>query len=89
MAWPMGLSDGQRQRIYQAVMADAGAPASGAAQLAPADQVPARQALSEMNPLPSSVVGIEGLGSLKYLKTNGKVLLVEPATRTVVAQITE
>ncbi len=89
LAWPIALSDEQRQRIYQAVMADQHTPASDAAKLAPADELSTHQALDEMNPLPSSVAGMPELKSLKYVKTDHKVLLVDPVMRTVVAQITE
>jgi hypothetical protein len=41
-----------------------------------------------MRPLPQSVRGIEVLVKLQYVKAKNKVLLVEPATRTVVDQIT-
>ena len=89
MAWPIALSDEQRRRIYQAVMADGAASAADATELAPAHHLSARQALDEMRPLPKSVAEIDGVKSLEYLRTKDKVLLVEPATRTVVAQITE
>jgi hypothetical protein len=46
------------------------------------------QALNGMHPLPASVRGIDGVTRLYYVKAQGKVLLVEPAVRTVVAQIT-
>lgn len=42
MAWPPGLSDQQRQRIYQAVMADKSAPATDAGNLARTSVLPAR-----------------------------------------------
>ena len=41
-----------------------------------------------MHPLPESVRGIDGVTLLYYVKAKGKVLLVEPATRTVVGEIT-
>jgi hypothetical protein len=37
--------------------------------------------------LPTSVSDIGAVKLLQYVKTNNKVLLVEPATRTVVDQI--
>jgi hypothetical protein len=89
MAWPLALSEEQRRRIYQTVMADVAAGAADAASLGPSAHLSAHQALDEMHPLPQSLDDIAGIKSLEYLKTSGKVLLVEPATRTVVAQLAE
>ena len=89
MALPLALTDAQRQRIYQAAMADKTAAATDAGKLAPASALSAHQALNEMRPLPHSVGDIAEVKSLKYLKTKDKVLLVEPATRTVVGEITK
>jgi hypothetical protein len=88
MAWPLLLTDQQRKQVYDAVMADQSQPVAGADALRPASELSTDQALNGMRPLPESVRGIEGLGKLQYVKANNKVLLVEPATRTVVAQIT-
>ena len=87
MALPLGLSDQDRQRIYQAAMADKTPAATDAAQLAPAGELDTNQALNETHPLPASVRGIPGVQTLGYVKTKNKVFLVEPATRIVVDEI--
>jgi hypothetical protein len=88
MALPLPLSDQQRRQIYEAIMADKTQPDAGADALKPASQLSTNQALNEMHPLPTSVSGIDGVTRLQYVKSKNKVLLVEPATRTVVEQIT-
>jgi hypothetical protein len=88
MALPLPLSDQQRKQIYDAVMADNSQPVAGADALKPASELSPNQALNGMHPLPESVRGIDGVTRLCYLKAKGKVLLVEPATRTVVGEIT-
>ena len=85
MAWPLSLSDQQRMQIFDAVMSDASEPVVGADALKPASELSPDQALSGMRPLPESVRSIDGVEH--YLKAKGKVLLVEPATRTVVGEI--
>lgn len=87
MAQPSTLSDQDRQRIYQAAMADKTLTAGDADQLAPASELDSQQALDETHPLPASVAGIKGLKNLGYVKTKDKVFLVEPATRIVVDEI--
>lgn len=87
MALPIGLSDAERQRIYQAAMADDTPLAADAAQLAPTSELNAEQALQEIHPLPASVRAIRGVERLNYLKTKDKVFLVEPDTRIVVDEI--
>jgi hypothetical protein len=87
MALPIPLSDQDRQRIYQAVMADKTPAAEDAAELAPATELNVNQALNETHPLPASVRGIRGVQQLGYVKTKNKVFLVEPATRIVVDEI--
>ncbi len=87
MALPIPLSDNDRQRIYQAAMADKTAAAEDAGRLAPASELNANQALNETHSLPASVRGIRGVQQLGYVKTKNKVFLVEPATRIVVAEI--
>ena len=87
MALPLPLTDQERQRIYQAVMADKAAAASDADNLVPASELSTNQALYETHPLPTSVRDIGAVKLLQYVKTKDKVLLVEPATRTVVDQI--
>jgi hypothetical protein len=88
MALPLALSDQDRQRIYQAAMADNTAVADDAAGLAPASELNVNQALNETHPLPASVRGIRAVEQLDYVKTKSKIFLVEPATRTVVDEIT-
>jgi hypothetical protein len=87
MALPIPLGDHDRQRIFQAVMADKTPAAEDAGGLAPASELTANQALNETHPLPGSVRGIRGVKQLGYVKTKNKVFLVEPATRIVVDQI--
>jgi hypothetical protein len=88
MAWPMRLSDQDRQKVYQAVMADKSQPASGADKLAPASELSTDQALNGMHALPESLRGIDAVNGLMFVKAKNKVLLVTPATRTVVDEIT-
>jgi hypothetical protein len=87
MAWPLPLTDQQRMQIFDAVMSDASKPVAGADALKPASELSPDQALNGMRPLPESVRSIDGVEHLYYLKAKGKVLLVEPATRTVVGEI--
>lgn len=87
MAIPLPLTDEQRKQIYDAVMADKSQPVAGAEALKPASELSPDQALNGMHPLPVSVRGIDGVARLYYIKAKGKVLLVEPAIRTVVEQI--
>jgi len=88
MAFPLSLSDQQRQQIYQAVMADKSQPADGADQLVPSSALTIDQALHGMNPLPANVRDIPAVNGLNYVKGKNKVLLVEPSTRVVFDQIT-
>jgi len=88
MALPLPLSDEQRKQIYDAVMADKSQPVAGADELKPSSELSPDQALGGMHPLPESVRSIDGVSRLYYVKAKGKVFLVEPATRTVVGQIT-
>jgi len=88
MAIPLPLTDEQRKQIYDAVMADKSQPIAGADALKPASELSPNQALNGMHPLPESVRGIDGVTRLYYVKAKRKVLLIEPATRTVVGQIT-
>jgi hypothetical protein len=87
MAIPLPLSDEQRKQIYDAVMADSSQPVAGADALKPASELSTNQALNGMRPLPESVRGIDGVQRLYYVKAKGKILLIEPATRTVVGEI--
>ncbi len=88
MAIPLPLSDQQRKQIYDAVMAEKTQPVADADALKPASELSPDQALNGMHPLPESVRGIDGVARLYSVKAKDKVLLVEPATRTVVGQIT-
>jgi hypothetical protein len=54
----------------------------------PATSLPANVALNETHPLPAGLRGIKLLQGLDYVKGKSKVLLIEPATRVVVDQIT-
>ena len=87
MAWPLPLTEQQRQQIYKAVMADKSEPAAGAEALKPASSLSFEQ-VRDMHPLPQAVAGIDGLQGLKYVKGRDKVLLVRPSTGIVVDQVT-
>jgi hypothetical protein len=88
MAIPLPLSDQQRKQIYDAVMADKTQPVADADTLKPASELSPDQARDGMHPLPESVRSIDGVARLYFVKAKDKVFLVEPATRTVVGQIT-
>jgi hypothetical protein len=88
MAIPLPLSDQQRKQIYDAVMADKAQPVADADTLKPASELSPDQALTGMHPLPENVRGIDGVARLYFVKAKDRVLLIEPATRTVVGQIT-
>ncbi len=88
MAIPLPLSDQQRKQIFDAVMADKAQPVADAGALKPASELSPEQALNGMHRLPEGVRAIDGVARLYFLKAKDKVLLVEPATRTVVGQIT-
>lgn len=88
MAIPLPLSDQQRKQIYDAVMADGSQLVAGADELKPSSELSPDQAAGGMHPLPESVRGIDGVSRLYYIKAKEKVFLIEPATRTVVGQIT-
>ena len=84
MAMPLPLSEQDRQKIYQAVMADKSQASMVADSLNPADELPIDLALTGTHPLPSGVQGIASVSGLHYVKAKDKVLLVDPATRIVV-----
>lgn len=89
MAMPMALTETQRQRIYQSVMADTSQqPKADSQALAPATILSTEQALNETQALPESLGDIDLLKGLRYIKAKDKVLLVWPATRIVVDAIT-
>ena len=87
MAWPLALNDQQRRQIYAAVMADKVPAAAGADALVPASALTTEQALGGTHPLPAAVQAIAPLKGLVFVKGTKKVLLVTPATRTVVDEI--
>jgi hypothetical protein len=87
MASPLGLSDQQRQRVYQAVMADKSAAATDTGGLARTSVLPTEVALKETNDFPSSLGDIARLHGLKYVKTKDKVFLVIPNNRIVIDEI--
>lgn len=87
MAWPLGLSDQQRQRVFLAVMTDKNASAIDTGDLERADELPAQVPLNEMHALPSSIGDIAQVRGLEYVKTMDRVLLVIPANRIVVDAI--
>lgn len=88
MAWPLALTDQQRREIYDAVMAGGSQSVADADALEPAAELSADQALNAMHPLPAAVRHIDNVTNLYSIKGKAKVLLVEPATRTVVGEIT-
>jgi hypothetical protein len=86
-AWPLPLNKQQREQIYRAVMADNSQAAAGAAALKPGSFLTYQQTLDE-KALPASVMGIDGLQGLKYVKGTDMVLLVRPPNGYVVDEIT-
>ena len=89
MAWPLWLNDEQQRQIFQAVMSDSTKPTPGADALVPSSMLTIDQALEGTHPLPASVSNIVPLKGLTYMKTEKRVLLVEPSTRVVVDEITQ
>jgi hypothetical protein len=83
MAWPLRLNDEQRGQLFDAVMAAEEKPVE-AGELKPADQLPAELALNAMHPLPRQLATEPALNNIQAVKSNRKVLLVNPATRIVV-----
>lgn len=85
MGLPQAISDEERRQVYQAVMSDAAKPAgSDLGAIKVSDQLPIPVALNDMHPLPQSAAAMNGLAPYFYVKDKDKVLLVTPATRTVV-----
>lgn len=87
MAFPLALTDQNRQRIYESVMADKSSPVAGAEKLSPASSLSADQAMNDMHPLPDGLRDIVQVQGYKYIKAKDKVLLVQPSTRIVVDEI--
>jgi len=83
MAWPLAISDQERQQVYQTVMSDQSS-SIDVSKFRPADQLPPELALKDMHPLPDNIAKIGDLDHLAYIKGKDKVLLVTPATRIVV-----
>jgi len=83
MAFPLGLSEAQKRRIYDSVSATRPAPSGLTA--APAEVLPAGV---EMHALPDRILGeMPVLRHLKYARLANKVLLVQPPNRIVVGEI--
>lgn len=87
MAWPLALSEQDRQKVFQAVMADKAQPAPDADTLKAASQLTPAQALTGTTPLPESLQGIALVKGLHYMKTKDKVLLINPVTSIVIDEI--
>jgi hypothetical protein len=87
MALSLTLSDEDRSRIFQAVMAEKTPPAPNADTLAPASELDSNMAVNYMRPLPESVRNIQGVQSLAYVKSKNKIFLVRPANRVVIDEI--
>jgi hypothetical protein len=80
MAMPLGLTDEQKRRIADSV-ARSGAPVE-AIDAKPADILPVTTQASE---LPKEVTAeIPGIGDMKFIRTQDKVLLVRPSNMVVV-----
>jgi hypothetical protein len=83
MGMPFPLDAQQRQRVFQAVMADNTSPAAGAPQLKPADALPYALA-ADKHPLPLSLDDMPLLSKTDYVKSKDKVYLVSAQTSIVV-----
>ena len=79
------LTDEQRERIYQAVVRFPDAARAGARAPELADRLPSDEPLQD---LPASVTGeIPLLHAHKFVKLDDRILLIDPASRVVVAMI--
>jgi len=86
MARPLPLNDEQKHRIYESVMNDKQAPVTPT-EAKPATILPATVNLS---PLPAGIEDqIAAVRGYKYVKAKDKVLLVSPAQRVVVGEISQ
>jgi hypothetical protein len=83
MAWPLRLSDEERGKVFDAMMAAQGN-AVDLGNLKPADQLPAELALNAMHPLPQQLAAEPVFNNIQAVKGKDKVLLVNPATRIIV-----
>lgn len=82
MAFPLPLTDEQRQRIRDAVMK---APVENAADVHSADALPIGV---EVRPLPGPVTEqIPAVRNLGYVRVSDRVLIVTPSSRIVVGEI--
>ena len=84
MARPVPLSDDQRRRLYDAIMNNASVPVT------PTDADPATILPSsvELSELPSGMAeDMPAIRGYKFVKLQDKVLLVEPANRVVVGEV--
>lgn len=85
MARPLPLNDAQRRQIFQRVKGAGGPVANTTAK--PADELPASV---EMHELPADIErDIPALRGLKYVLADNKVLIVAPANRIVIGEITQ
>jgi hypothetical protein len=84
MARPLPLSDEQRKQVYDTIMSNASVPVTQT-DAAPATILPSSTELSE---LPSGMADeIPAVRGYKYVKLQDKVLLVAPANRVVVGEV--
>ena len=82
---PLPLSDEQRFRIYDGVMRIADAPL---AEVTPPELADALPGEVEMQDLPASVVrAVPLVNDHKFVKFDDRILVVDPASRMVVAMI--
>jgi hypothetical protein len=82
---PLGLSDEERFRIYESVMGIEDAPVADVAPPELADPLPREVAMQD---LPASVVReVPLVNAHKFVKFDDRILVVEPASRLVVAMI--
>lgn len=85
MAYPLALSDEQKQRIYDSVRDTQ--PVTGQVQAKPADILPSNIVLRD---LPKEIAAdIPSVRDLKYVKLQDKVVLVRAPNRIVVAEISK
>jgi hypothetical protein len=83
MAFPLGLTDAQRQRIVAGVQSANAPIAKLDARLS--DELPTGVALNDLPPqLMAEVPAVSGL---MYVRTADRVLLIEPANRIVVGEV--
>jgi hypothetical protein len=81
------LTPDQRQVIYRDVIAARAAPAPAAVEYRVGGPVPGNV---ELYPVPQSVaVAVPAVKAYRYMVVNGRVVLVDPATSEVVAEISD